>query len=96
MMKAQGWYHDPYLIHEDRYFSDGQPTKLVRDSGAESYDSPPPGPPKAELAAVRPNPAHDGDDLRRADDHGVGLAVYNKEPVFWAILDRGAVWGPVN
>jgi hypothetical protein len=30
-MKAQGWYRDPYLVHEDRYFSDGQPTKLVRD-----------------------------------------------------------------
>ena len=30
-MKAQGWYRDPYLVHEDRYFSDGQPTKRVRD-----------------------------------------------------------------
>jgi hypothetical protein len=32
-MKAQGWCRDPYLVHEDRYFSDGQPTKLVRDGG---------------------------------------------------------------
>jgi hypothetical protein len=37
-VKAQGWYRDPYGIHDDRYFSDGQPTKLVRDGSAESYD----------------------------------------------------------
>jgi len=70
--------------------------KLVRDSGGESYDPPPPGPPKAELAEVRPSSARDGDDLRRADDHGGGLAAYDKKPVFWAILDSAAVWGPVN
>jgi hypothetical protein len=41
---AQGWYQDPYAIHEHRYFSVGQPTKLVRDCGLESYDPPPDGP----------------------------------------------------
>lgn len=46
-MKAQGWYRDPYCVHEDRYFSDGQPTKLVRDGSTECYDPPPPGPPMA-------------------------------------------------
>ncbi len=41
-----GWHEDPYGIHEDRWVSvDGVPTKLVRDSGQESYDPPP------ELAA---------------------------------------------
>lgn len=25
-VKAQGWYRDPYRLHEDRYFSDGQPS----------------------------------------------------------------------
>lgn len=39
--RAQGWYRDPFGIHEDRYFSDGLPTKLVRDDGTESYDPPP-------------------------------------------------------
>ncbi len=48
-MDAQGWYRDPYLVYEDRYFSAGQPTKLVRDGGIEDYDPPPDGPPKAEL-----------------------------------------------
>ena len=40
---AQGWYQDPYAIHEHRYFSAGRPTKLVRDGGRESYDPPPDG-----------------------------------------------------
>jgi hypothetical protein len=38
---AQGWYQDPYAIHEHRYFSAGLPTKLVRDGGHERYDPPP-------------------------------------------------------
>jgi hypothetical protein len=38
---AQGWYRDPFGIHQDRYFSEGWPTKLVRDDGEESYDLPP-------------------------------------------------------
>jgi hypothetical protein len=47
---AQGWYQDPYAIHEHRYFSAGLPTKLVRDGLQESYDPPPDGPlPDGEL-----------------------------------------------
>jgi len=38
---AEGWYRDPFAIHEDRWMSQGRPTKLVRDGGAESYDPPP-------------------------------------------------------
>jgi hypothetical protein len=38
----QGWHSDPFGLHEARYFSaDGQPTKLVRDGGRESYHEPP-------------------------------------------------------
>jgi hypothetical protein len=73
---AQGWYRDPYLVHEDRYFSAGQPTKLVRDGGIEDYDPPPDGPPKAELEAVRHTEADSAGDLRRADDRSAG-AVYD-------------------
>ena len=40
-VRAQGWYCDPYGVHEDRYLSAGTPTKLVRDNGQESYDPPP-------------------------------------------------------
>jgi hypothetical protein len=42
-MAAQGWQRDPFSLHEDRWFSDGQPTRLVRDQGVEIYDEPPPG-----------------------------------------------------
>jgi len=40
-MRVQGWYPDPYERHDDRWFSDGKPTRLVRDQGTESYDEPP-------------------------------------------------------
>ena len=38
---AQGWYCDPHLQHKARWFSDGNPTALVRDDGVESRDAPP-------------------------------------------------------
>jgi hypothetical protein len=39
---VQGWHPDPFGLHEARYFSAaGEPTKLVRDSGVETYDEPP-------------------------------------------------------
>jgi hypothetical protein len=37
----QGWSPDPFQVHEQRYFSGGRPTKLVRDGDRESYDEPP-------------------------------------------------------
>lgn len=47
---AQGWYQDPHVVHEHRYFSAGLPTKLVRDGVREFYDPPPDGPfPASEL-----------------------------------------------
>jgi hypothetical protein len=65
-----GWFRDPFQLHEDRYFSEGSPTKLVRDAGQESFDAPPnlplPGPP-----VPVPEPASrstGGADMRRADD----------------------------
>jgi len=67
---AVGWFKDPFDRHEDRYFSGGQPTKLVRDGGRESYDPPPdlplPGPPEPSVADHSPAPT--AADLRRADD----------------------------
>lgn len=48
-MRAQGWYRDPYRIHDDRWFSDGRPTDLVGDEGIESLDEPPPGAPPGPL-----------------------------------------------
>ncbi len=66
--QLEGWHTDPFGRHEARWLSDGQPTKLVRDGGVESYDAPPDG----EVPTVVPTPIEasgqaDGDDLRRAD-----------------------------
>ena len=49
-----GWHPDPFGVHEARYFSaDGQPTKLVRDRGMESYDEPPSDPDEVAAAMAR-------------------------------------------
>jgi hypothetical protein len=39
--ELQGWFADPFRLHEQRYFSAGRPTKLVRDGSVDSYDEPP-------------------------------------------------------
>jgi len=39
--ELQGWFADPSGLYEQRYFSAGQPTKLVRNGTVESYDEPP-------------------------------------------------------
>ena len=39
--ELQGWYRDPFGLHEKRYFSAGRPTRLVRDGPIDSYDEPP-------------------------------------------------------
>jgi hypothetical protein len=51
---AQGWFWDPYHRHQDRYFSDGRPTKLVRDGGQESFDPPPDLPVPGSLVPALP------------------------------------------
>jgi hypothetical protein len=71
----EGWFEDTYRRHQERWYSDGEPTKLVRDSGVESYDQLPlDAVPSGPL--VRP-PSHwspkGSDDLRRADDPTAGV-----------------------
>jgi hypothetical protein len=71
MIQAQGWYRDPFDRHEDRYFSVGSPTKLVRDNSVESYDPPPQdeGMPMPLLPVVaRENEGRGVSDMRRADE----------------------------
>lgn len=41
--ELHGWHPDPFGVHEQRYFSQGKPTKLVKDGATESYDAPPVG-----------------------------------------------------
>ncbi len=65
-MREEGWYVDPYGLHDGRWFSDGTPTGLVRDGGVESKDPPPDSPFEG-----RPEPIEvGGDDLvDRSENH---------------------------
>jgi hypothetical protein len=65
--EAQGWYLDPYGLHEQRWFSAGRPTALVRDGSREAHDLPPDGPPPHPLVPapeveVRPADLYDAKD----------------------------------
>jgi hypothetical protein len=65
----EGWYTDPYARHEARWFSDGAPTKLVRDGEVESYDAPPDEEPSQKAERIEPEvAATGGSDLIRAGD----------------------------
>jgi hypothetical protein len=66
--KEEGWYTDPYDQHEQRWFSDGKPTKLVQDQGVTSYDPPPEGAPNRLPEEIDTSTVSDPGDLRRADD----------------------------
>jgi hypothetical protein len=64
--KRQGWHADPFGAHELRYFSSGDPTRLVRDGDVETYDEPPvreflfsaaASPPEAGSGAARAEPS---------------------------------------
>jgi hypothetical protein len=92
---AQGWYRDPYGVHEARYFSAGHPTKLVRDGDVEAYDALPPGPPREQLVEVSGSQAADGSDLLRADADQADLP-YDRKKAFWAAVDSAAVFGPLS
>jgi hypothetical protein len=66
--REEGWYSDPYDRHEQRWFSEGRPTKLVQDNGVTSYDPPPDGPPNHLPQKVETHPNLGPADLQRADD----------------------------
>ena len=67
-MSAEGWYRDPFGEHEDRWFSAGTPTRLVRDAGVESHDEPPSSEYSGPLTEAVHRAVFGGADLQRADD----------------------------
>ena len=73
-LAAEGWYRDRYGVHQDRWFSDGRPTQLVRDGRVEAPDEPPSEPPGA-LVGIPAHGLTSPDDLRRADDAEAGSAL---------------------
>lgn len=67
-MEEEGWYVDPYGVHEARWISAGTPTPLVRDGDVEAQDPPPNTPYMGQLAELPETVPRDVDDLLRADD----------------------------
>jgi hypothetical protein len=67
MAGEEGWYVDPYGVHQARWISAGTPTALVRDGGVESQDPPPSAPFEGELQELEETESPDGEDLLRAD-----------------------------
>jgi hypothetical protein len=51
LTRPQGWFSDPFGQHMARWFSDGNPTALVRDEGVESHD---PAPDLPYIAPLEP------------------------------------------
>jgi hypothetical protein len=50
----EGWYIDPYGLHEARWMSMNKPTKLVRDGEVESYQDPPDSQPMHPAIKIDP------------------------------------------
>lgn len=68
-MNPQGWYKDPFGVHEARWFSQGRPTALVRNGSEILRDRPPPdgdydGPLEPYVPSVIREPALPSDPQR--------------------------------
>jgi hypothetical protein len=80
--REEGWYTDPFGLHEARWMSAGRPTKLVRDGTVESYDAPPDEEPSAVPERIVPEPPpgtrlpHSGDGATEAETTQAGAAVF--------------------
>jgi len=66
----QGWFVDPFGHHEQRWFSQGRATALVRDGRTETQDPPPDRPIDGPLVRATPTApqARPSDDTLRAGD----------------------------
>lgn len=67
-MDAEGWFLDPFGRHEQRWFSAGVPTGLVRDGAVEASDEPPAAAYDGPLERPPEGAVAGGGDLRRADE----------------------------
>jgi hypothetical protein len=68
--EAEGWYLDPYGRHEQRWFSAGEATALVRDGEVDGNDAPPPEPITTPLQrpAEVGRPTGDGYDAMNTEE----------------------------
>jgi len=96
-MEAEGWYRDPYGLHEERWYSNGTATSLVRDGRVESKDAPPPHPASRALVRKETNSSVGPDDLRRADDAERGESDPNYgDAAFDTFGTVQSVWDPLR
>jgi hypothetical protein len=56
-MEVDGWHSDPFGVHEERLFRDGEPTPLVRDGGIGSYHEPTASRARAVEVSLEPPPS---------------------------------------
>jgi len=88
----EGWYTDPYGRHEARWMSAGQPTKLVRDAGVESYDAPPDEDSSVAAERIVPEPPPGADVVRSGDQEDEVQTTQFDAAVFGAV----AAWEPTD
>jgi hypothetical protein len=80
----EGWYTDPYGLHDARWMSMGEPTKLVRDGDVESYQDPPDSLPSHPAIKIEPPP----ESVTPADTLRVGGQDPDKMPTISEIDER--------
>jgi len=100
----QGWFADPFGVHDARWFSQGTPTALVRDGRAESQDPPAeatwtghlvpapvaPGPAAVTGPAIVPGP----ETVGRAGDRDTDVEPGSRFGFLGDPLPPGAVGAP--
>lgn len=94
--RAEGWYLDPFRIHEQRWMSDGRPTSLVKDAGVEAKDEPPD---QSLPDPIVPAPIQEailGGDLLRADDVDKGPTPDNSDYMESAFVGNAVFNNPMT
>ena len=89
--RDEGWFTDPYGRHEARWISAGSPTKLVRDSGVESYDEPPDEEPSREATKIVDEPIP-GAQGRRTDEAETEALASTGEVINAAVFGAVSNW----
>lgn len=88
--EAEGWFEDPYRIHQYRWISMGRPSGLVRDGLIESKDAPPDMPYVGVLVpeSNTTGPGANGADLQRAGNGQKGD--------YWDAAVDASTWFPLS
>ena len=82
-LEVEGWYKDPWGRHEERWFSDGTATKLVRAGGEVSHDEPPNEPFDGPLEEADEVPV--ANETLRADDQAPAQDMMKASQHFYGI-----------